>query len=111
VIFFVLYREEWENLETDLVAAPGDNGFVHCCEEGQLELVRQRYFPADAELVALAFDPVMLKAETRYEPGSGGEPERCPHVYGELRRECVVFVLEPQARTRPSGMAWTKRRE
>jgi uncharacterized protein (DUF952 family) len=92
VIFYLLLRGDWDSSGAGHVAAPGDDGFVHCCTERQIAGVRQRYFPAGEEVVALAFDPTQLPAETRYEPGTGGEPERFPHVYGALERRFVTSV-------------------
>jgi uncharacterized protein (DUF952 family) len=95
VIFYLLLREEWETARSDQIATPTEQeGFVHCCDEVQVEHVRRRYFPAHEEVIALGFDPTQLHAETRYEPGAGGEPERFPHVYGELRRHAVLVVRE-----------------
>jgi uncharacterized protein (DUF952 family) len=92
VIFYLLPREDWENGRLDPVAVPGEEeGFVHCCDERQVIYVRRHFFPAGQDVVALAFDPTRLPAETRYEPGTGGEPERFPHVYGTLPRDLVEF--------------------
>jgi uncharacterized protein (DUF952 family) len=87
-------RRDWESASADEVAPLGAEGFVHCCDERQIGYVRRRYFPADEQVVALALDPTRLPAETRYEPGSGGEPERFPHVYGPLQREFVAFARD-----------------
>lgn len=92
MIFYLLLRTDWEIGSSDPVAVPGEEGFVHCCDERQITDVRRRYLPVDEEVVALAFDPTQLPVETRYEPGAGGEPERFPHVYGALEREFVAFV-------------------
>jgi uncharacterized protein (DUF952 family) len=93
VIFHLLARGDWQAATAGpAVAMPGEEGFVHCCDEGQIAGVRQRWFAPDAEIVAVAFDPTRLSAETRYEPGVGGEPERFPHVYGALPRDLVAFV-------------------
>jgi uncharacterized protein (DUF952 family) len=92
VIFYLMLRRDLESGSADVVAAPGAERFVHCCDERQIAYVRQRYFPVDEEVVALAFDPTRLPVETRYEPGAGGEPERFPHVYGPLQREFVASV-------------------
>jgi uncharacterized protein (DUF952 family) len=94
VIFYLMVRRELESGSADLVAVPDEEGFVHCCDERPINDVRERYFPADEEVVAVAFDPTQLLAETRYEPGAGGEPERFPHVYGALHREFVALVRD-----------------
>lgn len=88
-----MLRRDWESGTADPVAEPGkEERFVHCCDERQIADVRRSYFPVGEEVVAVAFDPTLLPAETRYEPGTGGEPERFPHVYGALQREFVAFV-------------------
>jgi len=93
VIFHLLAGDDWHaDGEDAAVAMPGEHGYVHCCDEGQIAGVRRLWFGADAEVVALAFDPTSLPAETRYEPGARGEPERFPHVYGALPRDQVAFV-------------------
>jgi uncharacterized protein (DUF952 family) len=92
MIFYLMMRRDSESGADDLVAVPGEEGFVHCCDERQIGSVRRRYFPPDEEVVAVAFDPTQLPAETRYEPGAGGGPERFPHVYGQLQRQFVAFV-------------------
>ena len=93
MIFHLPARQDWQEATGDApVAMPGEDGYVHCCGEGQIAGVRRRYFALDAEIVAVAFDPTRLPAETRYEPGAGDEPERFPHVYGALPRDRVAFV-------------------
>ena len=85
-----MIKSEWDSLDGDIVATPGEDGFVHCCDQGQIEQVRRDYFPADQDVVAVALDPTQLTAETRYEAGSGGEPQRFPQVYGAVKRASVV---------------------
>jgi uncharacterized protein (DUF952 family) len=63
---------------------------VHCCDQGQIQHVRDSYFPADQSIVALAIDPTRLSNETRYEVGSRWESERFPHVYGAIHVSDVV---------------------
>ncbi|HKV67109.1 MAG TPA: DUF952 domain-containing protein [Gaiellales bacterium] len=95
MIFHLLVRQDLHAASANApVAVPGEDGYVHCCDEGQIAGVRRRWFAADAEVVALAFDPTRLPAETRYEPGALGEPERFPHVYGALPRDQVASVRE-----------------
>ena len=67
-------------------------GFVDCCDKNQVSLVRESYFPTGSTVVALTIDPTTLDSVTRYQPGSGGELERFPHVYGSIRRTDVVEV-------------------
>lgn len=67
-------------------------GFRSLLDKRQMGFVRESYFPTGSAVVALSIDPTALDSETRYEPGSGGELERFPHVYGSIRRTDVVEV-------------------
>jgi uncharacterized protein (DUF952 family) len=94
MIFCLMDAAEWDSRRHEsLVAVAGPEGFVHCCDEQQIGFVRDSYFPTGAAVVALSIDPTALDAETCYEPGSGGESERFPHVYGSIRRTDVVDVV------------------
>jgi uncharacterized protein (DUF952 family) len=93
VIYCLIDAEEWKSKQHEsVIAVPGPDGFVHCCDARQMAPVRRNYFPDGSSVVALGIDPTALDSETRYEPGSRGEPERFPHVYGPVRREDVVEV-------------------
>ncbi len=93
MIFCLMDAEEWDSRRHEiLVAVPGPEGFVHCCDRHQVGLVRENYFPTGSTVVALSINPTALDSETRYEPGSGDELERFPHVYGSIRRTDVVEV-------------------
>jgi uncharacterized protein (DUF952 family) len=70
------------------------DAFLHCCDERQLGPVREANFPSASRVIALGIDPTLLSAETRYEPGSGGELERFPHVYGPIQASDVISVLD-----------------
>jgi len=99
VIFHLLARQDWHAATAAApVATPGEDGYVHCCDEGQIAGAPQRYFPLDAEIVTVAFDPTRLPAKTRDEPGAGGEPGRFLHVYGPLPRDQVAFVRAVRGR-------------
>ena len=93
MIFCLMDAEEWDSWQHEsLVAVPGPESFVHCCDKQQMAFVRESYFPTGSTVVALSIDPTALDCETRYEPGSAGELERFPHVYGSIRRADVVEV-------------------
>jgi uncharacterized protein (DUF952 family) len=93
MIIYLMDAEDWDSRRHEsLVALPGPEGFVHCCDKHQMGLVREDRFPTGLTVVALSIDPTALDSETRYEPGSGGERERFPHVYGSIRHTDVVEV-------------------
>ena len=95
MIYHLLLAREWESRkQSATVAIPGQDEFLHCCDERQLAPVREAYFPSRSKVVALGVDPTLLSSETRYEPGNGGEVERFPHVYGPIRASDVISILE-----------------
>ena len=96
MIYHLLEKPEWESRQKgdQPVAAPGPDGFVHCCDEGQLATVRAAYFSDGVAVVALRIDPTRLAFETRYEPGAGGEAERFPHVYGVIDFSTIDGVVD-----------------
>lgn len=95
MIYHLVTRHDWEARRGgEEVSTPGKEGFVHCCDEHQLSHVRKQWFPPDIQVVALRLDPTALVAETRYETGSRGESERFAHVYGSIRADDVVEVLD-----------------
>jgi uncharacterized protein (DUF952 family) len=93
MIWYLMDADEWDSRRHEsLVAVPGPEGFVHCCDKQQTSFVRERYFPTGSTVIGLSIDPTTLDCETRYEPGSVGESERFPHVFGSIRRTDVVDV-------------------
>ncbi len=95
MIYYLLLAREWESRRgSATVAIQARDEFLHCCDEQQLAPVREAYFPSGSKVVALGVDPTLLSAETRYEPGTGGEVERFPHVYGPLQATDVISVLD-----------------
>jgi uncharacterized protein (DUF952 family) len=96
VIYHLIVKSDWEQARqgNTEVAVPGADGFVHCCDAGQVSQVRTNYYPRDQAVVALTIDPIRLASETRYEPGTGGEPERFPHVYGPILVADVIEAVE-----------------
>ena len=93
-IYHLIERSDWERAEnrgTGVFLREGET-FLHCCDERQLKTMGTGYFPASTDLVVLVLDPTQLKDETRYEPGSAGESERFPHLYGPIRPHDVVRV-------------------
>jgi uncharacterized protein (DUF952 family) len=93
MIFLLAMRATWERGgDTAPLVSPDTDPFVHGCDEAQIEFVYRSYFSGETDVLALGLDPTRLDAETRYEPGSRGEPQRFPHVYGPIHRADVVEV-------------------
>lgn len=79
--------------------APSGDGFVHLSERGQILRPANLLYRGRTDLVLLVIDPARLNAEVRYEPGSHGEDELFPHLYGSLNCDAVVgtFGFRPNA--------------
>ena len=68
-----------------------DEGFIHCCEAGQIGDVLGHHFQATTEVTLLVVDPERLTADVRLEEGFPGE--LFPHVYGPIDTAAVVDVI------------------
>ena len=67
-------------------------GFIHCSTAEQLPHTAERVFPGRQDLIALAIDPSMLRAEVRYEKSEEGE--EFPHIYGAIPVAAVTRVMK-----------------
>ena len=80
-------------------------GFVHCCDAGQLAGVLARYYAGVDGLTLLEIDPRALDVAVVREGVPGGE--RFPHVYGSISlaavRRTEPFGLDAPARTALPG--------
>lgn len=74
-----------------------DVGFIHCGEADQVGKVANAAFRGEDDLVVLAIDPDLVRAEVRREDldGSG---LLFPHIYGPLDTAAVVEVIPFQPR-------------
>ena len=81
-------------------------GFVHCCDPGQLAGVVARYYKGVDDLVLLDIDPHALDVELVRE-SAVEDGERFPHVYGSIPLEAVrrtrAFGLDDPARIALAG--------
>ncbi len=68
-----------------------EEGFIHCCQEEQIEGVLGRYFEGIGNLVQLAIETDKLKSPLYYEwsPSTG---DIFPHIYGVINLEAVTDV-------------------
>ncbi len=68
-----------------------EQGFIHCSYPSQIETVANAIYHDVAELVLLHIEPTLLDdAEVKIEPGSNGETELFPHIYGAIPTTAVV---------------------
>ena len=88
-IFHIADREAWSQSQaTYTPAAFATEGFIHCCTEAQIQTVIGNHFQGHSGLLLLRIDPKSVRAEIRYESGTGGE--LYPHIYGPLNRDAVA---------------------
>ena len=65
-------------------------GFIHCSTRDQVEGVLKRYYANQNDLLLLHIDPILLRAEVKFEVASIGQS--FPHVYGKINRDAIVRV-------------------
>ena len=99
VIYHLTPVEEWEDAQDKGTYEPSSfqkNGFVHCCTKEQLELVREKHFQGQENLVRLAIDTSLLHADLKYDFVEEMKQE-FPHVYGSINLTAVteIVFLEP----------------
>ena len=93
MIFHFTHSSEWQDQAGNPRFEPVDyarEGFIHCCEEGQIKGVLERYFAGAKALNVLHIDESKLTASLRYEANS--TQEKFPHVYGPINKGAVVKV-------------------
>ncbi len=91
MLFHVATVEDWEARSAADYRPAGlaTEGFVHCCDAGQLPGVLDRYYRGRDDLVLLTIDPAGLTVDVVWED-STGRGERFPHAYGPLALGAVV---------------------
>lgn len=68
-------------------------GFIHLSELEQLLRPANLLYVGRSDLVILVIAPCRLGGDVRYEPGSHGENELFPHLYGPLNTDAVTDVV------------------
>jgi uncharacterized protein (DUF952 family) len=102
VIYHIAIKAEWESQADEPTYAPKryqEDGFIHCSEQYQLEVVASRHFQGRADLLLLEIVPTRLEPETRYEQGG---KEKFPHIYGHINKDAVTRTIE--ARCNDDGL-------
>jgi uncharacterized protein (DUF952 family) len=63
--------------------------FIHASPPEELTRVANKYYVDKKDVRLLHIDPLLVKAEIRWEPATGG---LYPHIYGPLNLDAVVRV-------------------
>lgn len=70
-----------------------EEGFVHLSKADQVLRPANLLYQGHDDLMLLVIDAAQLRAELVYEPGSHGEEELFPHLYGPLNADAVTGTI------------------
>ena len=84
MIFYLLLRREWAGGRPDRVAVPGEEGFVHCCDERQIVAAPQ--LRADQAGAPEPYSPLGDPRFSRVRDATTGDPR---HRFAGACRGCV----------------------
>jgi uncharacterized protein (DUF952 family) len=93
MIYHITPTEIWNDQSSQTHFAPLDftkEGFVHCCTDGQVKGVLERYFKGVTNLLMLHINESKLDYPVRYEGVRGAE--EFPHIYGSINKTAVERV-------------------
>ena len=97
VLFHIIARSDWSTAEDAGVYEPaglGTEGFIHLSQRGQILRPANLLYAGRDDLVLLVIDPERVEEPVVFEPGSHGESEDFPHLYGSLNVDAVIDVLD-----------------
>ncbi len=95
VVFHIISRTVWGEAQGQGTYVPDrymDEGFIHLSKRGQILRPANLLYQGRDDLLLLEIDAIALEGELRYEPGSHGEGEHFPHLYGPLNLDAVRTV-------------------
>lgn len=70
-------------------------GFIHCCNEDQINYVRTTYFAQENKIIVLKIDSSKLTSTLKVEPVQVGDKEmHFPHIYGSINTDAIVEHYE-----------------
>lgn len=95
-IYHITTSSEWQKAkETGAYVAPAlkEEGFIHCCDENQVDFIKEKYYSNSSSLVKLRIDTEKLTSQFVFEWSPSLE-QTFPHVYGPINVEAVEGVEE-----------------
>lgn len=103
-IFHIATVDEWQAAllagdyrVSTLGRSLADEGFIHASRRHQVDGVRAAFYTEPGlALLLLEIDPALLGVDLRLETPPGAD-EAFPHIYGPLRTDAVVAVLDLEA--------------
>jgi len=95
-LYHIIGRDDWAEAERLGRYAPDDyviEGFIHLSKRDQVLRPANLLYRGRNDLILLRIDPERLRADLLYEPGSHGEDELFPHLYGALNLDAVIDTI------------------
>lgn len=97
VIYHIATRDDWERAQaggeyrrSSVDKTLAEEGFIHASQASQVARTANKFYrDVPGDLVLLAIDPGLLRAEVRYEDVPGAELP-FPHIYGPLNVDAVI---------------------
>lgn len=93
-IYHITTAADWKKAtETGSYIAPAlkEEGFIHCCEESQVDYIREKYYSNTSELVKLCIETDKLTSQFVFEWSPSLE-QTFPHIYGPINLDAVESV-------------------
>lgn len=97
MLFHIIDSPSWAHArEADEYRPDGLNaeGFIHLSTKSQILRPANLLYSGREDLMLLIIDPEKVDSEVVFEPGSHGEDEHFPHLYGPLNLDAVVNVVD-----------------
>ena len=97
VVFHMVGSRDWADTQDHGRYAPdafAADGFVHLSNRDQILRPANLLYCGRMDLKLLVIEVSRLSAELVYEPGSHGEDELFPHLYGPLNLDAVIDVVD-----------------
>lgn len=96
LVYRIISEEEWATAQSAGEFIPdrfSAEGFVHLSGKHQVLRPANLLYKGRNDLSLLVIEVARLHAKLVYEPGSHGETEHFPHLYGHLNVDAVVRVV------------------
>lgn len=96
-LFHIIGTDDWaEAARTGEYSPPSmeAEGFIHLSARHQILRPANLLYRGRADLLLLRIDADALDANLVWEPGSHGEAEDFPHLYGALNVDAVVGTID-----------------
>lgn len=93
MLFHIIAKQDWIEAERAGEYRPAGfdvEGFIHLSTNEQILRPANLLYNGRSDLELLVIDPERVDAEVVFEPGSHGESELFPHLYGSLNIDAVV---------------------